>query len=151
MIRSLRRQYGMEQKDTSGLVQFSSGMTSSKVPRYDLIPPWALRRLAGRFETGLEKHKEKTWNARKAKHPSLTDLEVVRYRICHVIEHANKLLEKLDGVRPDDGDDDASAIAWGGIFLCEATDELREQGFFLLPPVPTTTSQGMTKLPKAKK
>ena len=103
------------------LINFTSGTTSSKIPRFDLIPYKAQLRLAKRFELGLEKHKEKSWNAR-SKQDALTDEEFIIARASHVIHHAMKLIAKRTGQLPPDEDDDAAAIAWGGIFLCEATE-----------------------------
>jgi len=103
------------------LVNFSSGTTSSKIPRFDLIPYKAQLRLTKRFEDGLETHKEKSWNAR-SKQDALQDEEFIIARASHVIHHAMKLIAKRTGQLPPDEDDDAAAIAWGGIFLSEATE-----------------------------
>lgn len=92
-----------------------SGASSSKVPRMDLIPYSALVRLANRFALGLEKHGKN--NYRKG----LSDKDYVIERLGHVINHAYRLIEKLEG-RLVDEDDDAAAIAWGGIFACLATE-----------------------------
>ena len=107
--------------NTRPLVHFTSGTSSSKIPRFDLIPYKAQLRLAKRFEVGLETHKEKSWNAR-SKQDALTDEEFIIARASHVIHHAMKLIAKRTGQLPPDEDDDAAAIAWGGIFLCEATE-----------------------------
>src|SRR5688572_28092504 len=41
---------------------FSSGASSSgRKPRYDLIPLWALERIAKRFQIGAEKYGENNW------------------------------------------------------------------------------------------
>jgi hypothetical protein len=101
---------------------FQSGASSSKIPRYDLIPAQALRRIADRFELGLKKYKEASWNAR-SKQDALQDKEWVIARASHVIDHAYKLIEKMIGAVPDDGDDDAAAIVWGGICLIQATEK----------------------------
>ena len=103
------------------LVGFTSGTASSKIPRFDLIPYRAQVRIANRFELGLFKHKEKAWNAR-SKQDALTDEEFILARASHVIHHAMKLIAKRTGQLPPDDDDDAAAIAWGAVFLCEATE-----------------------------
>jgi hypothetical protein len=100
---------------------FSSGAASSKIPRYDLIPHNALKRLVERFELGLERHKERSWNGRSSQE-YLLDKEWVIARAAHAIDHAFKLLTKLHRKEPLE-DDDAAAIAWAGICLCEATQE----------------------------
>lgn len=107
-------------------VLFQSGAASSKIPRWDLIPPAALRRLAKRFELGLEKHGDRSWNAR-SKQDALQDREWVIARASHAIDHALKFLEKYASGKPDDGDDDASAIAWAGICLMMATEKKEEK------------------------
>lgn len=108
-------------------VSFISGAVSSRIPRYDLIPRAALKRVADRFELGLLKHKERSWNARAANQQCLEDKEFLIARAAHAIDHAYKLIAKLEGFLPNDGDDDAAAIAWAGICLCEGT-EPRAQG-----------------------
>lgn len=102
------------------LVKFASGATSTKIPRYDLIPREALVRISARFELGKINHRENAWNARQNPQ-ALDDNEFLIARAAHAIDHAYKFIEKLEGIRPDDGDDDASAIAWAGVCLCAAT------------------------------
>lgn len=96
-----------------------SGAKSSTVPRLDLIPHRALVRLAGRYEKGMKRYGRNNWQK------GLTDLDYVLERAAHVLNHASILIEKLQGLRADDGDDDAAAIMWGGAFLCEATFALK--------------------------
>lgn len=105
-------------------VRFPSGATSSKVPRLELIPFAALCRLAARFELGIERHGDDAWNA-LSKQECLRDREFAIARAGHVMHHAARLIAKLTGRIPDDGDDDAAAVMWGGAFLCEATAALR--------------------------
>lgn len=114
--------------------KFSSGATSSKIPRFDLIPYRALCRLARRFELGLERHKDGAWNQRASQKPTV-DREFVIQRAAHAMHHAAKLIAKMEGRIPDDGDDDAAAIMWSGAFLCEATESAD----------PTPTPTGLSK------
>jgi hypothetical protein len=102
----------MSDKTTTSAI---SGAKSSAVPRLDLIPHRALVRLAGRYEKGLARYGRNNWQK------GLTELDYVLERAAHVLNHTLILIEKLQGLRPDDGDDDAAAIMWGGAFLCEAT------------------------------
>ena len=95
------------------------GASSSKVPRLDYVSLTALRRLAKRYATGLTKHGKYNYKQ------GLTDKEYILERCAHVIEHAYKYIEVLEGQRADDGDDNAAAIMWGGAFLCES-DEARK-------------------------
>lgn len=108
--------------DTQETVWFKSGATSSRIPRYDLIPRAALKRVADRFELGLVRHGEHSWNARAANQECLQDKEFLIARAAHAIDHALKLIAKLEGLSPEDGDDDAAAIAWAGICLCAGTE-----------------------------
>jgi hypothetical protein len=70
-----------------------------------------LKRVADRFELGLRKHGERSWNARAANQQCLEDREFLIARAAHAIDHALKLIAKLEGLSPEDGDDDAAAIA----------------------------------------
>jgi hypothetical protein len=80
--------------------------------------------LAERFELGQAKYGEKAWNAGSSQ-ACLSDREFVIARAAHVVDHALKLIAKLHGALEDDGDDDAGAIAWAGMFLSEAVRELK--------------------------
>jgi hypothetical protein len=108
-------------------IDFGGIASSSEQPRWDLMPRSALLRILKRFELGIARKKEKAWNARSPNQACLTDREFVVSRIVHSINHAYALLDKIEGRIEDDGDDDAAAIAWNGIFLCEATRALKEQ------------------------
>lgn len=112
---------------TQESVCLTSGAVSFRIPRYDLIPRAALKRVADRFELGLLKHKERSWNARSANQECLEDKEFMIARGAHAIDYAFKLIAKLEGLAPEDGDDDATAIARAGLCLCEGT-ETRSQG-----------------------
>lgn len=99
--------------------------TSSKQPHWDLVPRRALLRLVERFEMGERRKGDRAWNGRSANQDCLLNRDFVASRVAHVINHAYALLDKMEGRIEDDGDDDAAAIAWGGIFLCEVTDALK--------------------------
>lgn len=81
-------------------------------------------RLANRFELGLERHGERSWNARSAQLP-LDDKEFLIARCAHIVDHATKLIQKLHHGIETEGDDDAGAIAWAAALLCEATNPER--------------------------
>jgi hypothetical protein len=73
---------------------FTSGATSSEAkPRYDLIPPTALKRLAERFGYGARKHGDHNYKQ------GYRDHEFVRDRINHLIEHA---VQYASGDRTED-------------------------------------------------
>jgi hypothetical protein len=99
-------------------------VSSSKIPGFHLIPTEALVRLALRFDVGVERKKELAWNALTANQDMLTNKEFILHRIGHVINHAQKLRDKIVAGTSDLGDDDAGAIIWAGAFLCCATKAL---------------------------
>jgi len=108
-------------------VVFKSGASSTKIPRFELIPRIALVALADRYELGLERHGETAWSILSADQSPLDDKEWLTARLAHVIDHATKALDKLHGRIPDDGDDDAAAIMWGGSVLAAARDHQRRK------------------------
>jgi hypothetical protein len=110
-------------------VELAGGtFTSSKIPRFELIPRESLVRLAARMELGLERHGDKAWNALMPDHPALESKDALIARAAHAIDHASKLIAILTGQMPDDGDDHASAVMWAGAFLCASKERrMREQ------------------------
>jgi hypothetical protein len=108
----------MEENDD--IVVHACGASSSVVPRFNLIPLSSLLRLTKRYELGSVKHGDFNWKK------GLRNRDYTIDRANHVIHHALKLIAKIQGFIPDDGDDDAAAIAWGGMFLCEAIDALKK-------------------------
>jgi hypothetical protein len=103
-------------------------MTSSKIPRIEMIPYRSLLRLAARFELGEERHKDASWNGMKPENAGLKDKNTMVVRAAHAMLHASKLIAILTGQIQDDGDDHASAIMWAGAFLCESDEmEVRKR------------------------
>ena len=100
-------------------VSFAGGLvTSSKIPPLHLIPTIALESLANRFQKGIERKGDKSWNALSANQSILTDREFAIERTAHVIQHAMKLRDKLlNGEDLPGDDDDAGAIMWAGAFF----------------------------------
>lgn len=100
-------------------VPFAGGLAaSSKIPPLHLIPTVALESLANRFELGIKRKGDKSWNALSSNQSILTDREFAIERTAHVIQHAMKLRDKLlsgEGLPGDD--DDAGAIMWAGAFF----------------------------------
>lgn len=90
---------------------FASGaMSSGNKPRYDLIPLWALARIARRFELGAGKYGEDNWQRGVADKPFIVD------RINHAIEHLYLLRELVKNDQWAD-DDDAAAVILNSIFV----------------------------------
>lgn len=112
---------GIEPEMSEQTITHECGAKTSSVPRYDLIPTRALDALAARFEHGLERYEKNNWRK------GLTDKDYVIGRLNHVIQHAKAAIDKIEGTLPVNEDDDAGAIMWGGAFLCEALEELRNK------------------------
>lgn len=90
---------------------FASGaMSSGKKPRYDLIPLWALERIARRFELGAIKYGEDNWQK------GARDRDFIIDRINHAIEHLYLLCELVKNDQWTD-DDDAAAVILNSIFV----------------------------------
>lgn len=108
---------------TSSLVDLPGGGSSSPCPRFALIPAAALAALAERFEYGEKTRQaagKKAWNALTPNGEEMLTKEFITNRLEHVIKHAYAALQKLHGVIPDNGDEDAGAIMWGGALLADA-------------------------------
>lgn len=109
---------------------FKGGATSTKIPGFKYIPRIALERLARRFELGLERHKEHSWNPLNPdSEKMLDDKEWLIERLSHVIHHCYKEIEHLvsnDSQDIEGRDDNAAAIMWGGACLI-AADERRKK------------------------
>lgn len=101
---------------------------STKGPSFHLIPTVALVKLAERFELGEERKGDKAWNATSKNQECLLDKAWLIERCSHIIYHAMKLRDQLAGLEADESPtDNASAIAWGGVFLICATDALSKE------------------------
>lgn len=96
------------------IFRHACGSTSSRVARLDMIPHGALMRLARRFELGAAKHGMDNYRQ------GLNEHEYVLERCAHILNHTYRLIGKLRGYIPQDGEDDAAAVMWGGAFLCES-------------------------------
>jgi hypothetical protein len=110
-----------------GIHEFSSGAKSSgRKPRYDLIPAYALERIARRFELGAEKYGVNNWKK------GANDPEFIMDRLNHAMEHIKKMQETVQAFIDVDtdkphvainrgifGDDDAAAAILNSIFFME--------------------------------
>ena len=100
-------------------------VASTKGPSFHLIPTVALVKLAERFELGEERKGDKAWNATSKNQECLLDRAWLIERCSHIIHHAMKLRDQLAGLEADESPtDNASAIAWGGMFLICAAEAL---------------------------
>lgn len=100
-------------------VEMVGKQSTSVKPRFALIPYDPLVALAGRFELGEVKHAKGAWNA-LSDQAALENEEWILKRAEHIIHHTYQWIMKRKGLIPDDGDDDAAAIMWGGCLLSEA-------------------------------
>lgn len=102
---------------------------STPIPPLHLIPTVALEALANRFQLGIERKGDKSWNALSPNQEILADVQFAIDRCGHVIHHALKLRDKL--LRGDTeamlADSDGSAIAWGGVFLTCVVDAMTKK------------------------
>lgn len=107
-------------------IEVFTSASSSKKPRFDLIPYPCLVALANVFELGLERHKELAWNALSPNvKTALDDDAWVRSRISHIISHAYSYLREREGLidleeYDKNKEDDGAAIMFGGCVLVEA-------------------------------
>ena len=108
--------------------EFKCGTTSTVKPRFDLIPKIGLVKAANRFEYGLITHGEKAWNNLSVNQDALTDKDWLIDRCSHAINHCYSMIDKLSGKAPlESGEDDAGAIAWCGLMLGAAVEELKKR------------------------
>jgi hypothetical protein len=91
--------------------EFPSGARSSgNKSRYDLLPVWALQRIAARFAIGADRYGEDNWKR------GMQDPEWTIDRLNHAIEHLYDAIQaiKLGGI--PHRDDDLSAVIVNAIF-----------------------------------
>lgn len=105
----------MNENELDDKVTHACGATSSYCPDFGQIPIDAQIALAKRFELGEVKHGRDNWRK------GLDNVSYGVSRLNHVIYHALKLINKMEGKLPWDDDDDAGAIMWGGTFAVELT------------------------------
>lgn len=109
----------MFEPKTSTIKSFK-GVTSTKIPRYELIPFSALQALALIFEKGLEKKGDRAWNALTLhKQEALAKDGFVIERLSHVIKHCYEAIGKIVAGKVLEGEEDAGAIMFGGAVLAE--------------------------------
>lgn len=101
--------------------------TRTKKPRFELIPYNSLVALANRFDLGEERHKPKAWNGLAENRETALTKEWATAAAQHVISHAYLFLEKINGITPDDGDDDGAAIMFGGCVMVEYMEKLKKE------------------------
>lgn len=112
--------FKFRQHATEEVITHPGGASSTRKPRFGLVPYVAFTEMAARFELGETKYKGKgCWNALSENRESALTREWVTARLEHVINHAFTAIEKIHGRLPDDGDSDAGGILFGGAALAE--------------------------------
>lgn len=127
---AMKQEGKREQTDQPEQVTMAGGSaSSSKGPPLHLIPTIALERLAERFALGIVRQGDKSWNALSDNQQCLTDKKFLIERLSHIIHHALKLRDKLNkfDLEAVQQDDDAGAIAWGGMFLLCAIEAIEKK------------------------
>lgn len=108
-------------------VRTFNGVTSTKLPRYELIPKSALDSLALRLELGVQRKGDGAWNALNNKrYAALENPDFVIERLSHVIHHCMDAIAKIARGNILNGEDDAGAILFGGAVLAEYKKMLQE-------------------------
>jgi len=99
--------------ETEELVQdLEEGCTRSRIDeRYDLVPFCGLRRTAGRFALGADKHGEGDW--KNGQRPQTA----INHMIKHLYHYKELLEEGYSPKQIAEMDDDIAAIAWGAFAL----------------------------------
>lgn len=93
-----------------------NGITSTSLPRLELIPKAALESLAKRFELGIERKGDGAWNA-LTPHMDKATKEFVIERLAHCIHHCYDAIAKVNEDVEFLGEDDAGAIMFAGAVL----------------------------------
>jgi hypothetical protein len=97
-----------------------SGIKSTKIPRFELIPKSSLEALALIFEKGIERKGDGAWNALTlSREEALKTKEFVIERLSHVIKHSYDAIRKVMDGTEWEGEEDAGAIMFGGAVLAE--------------------------------
>lgn len=99
---------------------------SSRIPPIYLIPTEVIDVLADRFQTGIDRKGDKSWNAISSNQAVLDDIDFAIDRCGHAVRHAMQLRDKLHS-RDIEGlkvDNDAAAILWAGAFLACVVNRL---------------------------
>lgn len=133
----------MNSKHPEQVLMAGGKAASSKGPPLHLIPTEALVGLAERFELGVIRKGDNSWNAVSKNQAILTDKEFLIERCSHIIHHALKLRDQLvRGELPGEETikDNAGAVAWGGAFMLCAAKALAEDHEEKHPEVPMLCS-----------
>lgn len=109
----------LESKPPGQVLMAGGRAASTPIPPFHLIPTAAIEGIANRFAKGVENKGDRCWTAISDNQEVLLNKEFVLERIGHVVRHCLLLRDKIhaDDLVGIQQDDDASAVAWGGVFL----------------------------------
>jgi hypothetical protein len=99
--------------------EFVDGLlVSTDTLAYHLIPEIAIRRLCERIMLGEKIKGKAAWNALSDNQEVLDSPKALARRFGHTINHAYKLLAKLQNNEPwtEEDEKEASAVMWGGMY-----------------------------------
>ncbi len=98
---------------------FENGVSSSKIPRYELIPREALISLARIFEEGVQlKGADRAWNGTRRNYLSMLSREFVVERLAHGIDHASKAIQAITQGNQVDPHDAGAIMFAGAVMAC---------------------------------
>jgi hypothetical protein len=121
--------------------QMIGGLKCSTIPPFHLIPRIAYVRLAERVALGEATKGKDAWNALSSNQHVLQNKITLARRLGHAINHALSLLDKIaKGSDLSEGDDDAAALMWAGMYAICSTDALTSPA----PPAPCQDTNAAT-------
>lgn len=105
----------MEQK-----IRNFNGVTSTALPRLELIPKSTLESLGKRMELGIKRKGDGAWNAlTHYNSEALVNSDFVIERLSHCIHHCYDAIRKIVNNKILEEEDDAGAILFAGSVLAE--------------------------------
>ena len=121
--------------------QMVDGLKCSTIPPFHLIPRIAYVRLAERVALGEATKGKDAWNAFSSNQLVLLSREALARRLGHAINHALSLLDKIaKGSDLSEGDDDAAALMWAGMYAVCSTDALATSAAAAPAPAPAAAA-----------
>lgn len=109
---------------------FENGVSSSKIPRYELIPREALISLARIFEEGVQlKGADRAWNGTRRNYLSMLSREFVVERLAHGIDHASKAIRDMTQGNQVDPHDAGAIMFAGAVMACYISSVETDEAF----------------------
>ena len=104
-------------------------LVSTDTLSYHMIPVIAIERLCERIMLGEQTKGKDAWNALSDNQSVLDSRKALARRFGHTINHAYRLLGKLQWNEPwtEEDEKEASAVMWGGMFAICAINQQRKK------------------------